>query len=82
MAADDIIALAIEYGGPEAGNRARPVLEETARALAERLQDLEAKTEDARERLAGAAAAFSQFQVCYLFPAVIKLTKINLRFRA
>ncbi|XP_069355681.1 microtubule-actin cross-linking factor 1 isoform X13 [Maniola hyperantus] len=62
MAADDIVALAVEYGGPEAGNRARPVLEETAKALAERLQDLEAKTEDARERLAGAAAAFSQFQ--------------------
>ncbi|XP_039751273.1 uncharacterized protein LOC120627239 isoform X23 [Pararge aegeria] len=62
ISADDIVALAIEYGGPEAGNRARPVLEETARALAERLQDLEAKTEDARERLAGAAAAFSQFQ--------------------
>ncbi|XP_045762779.1 dystonin isoform X12 [Maniola jurtina] len=62
MAADDIVALAIEYGGPEEGNRARPVLEETAKALAERLQDLEAKTEDARERLAGAAAAFSQFQ--------------------
>ncbi|XP_052740602.1 dystonin isoform X27 [Bicyclus anynana] len=62
IAADDIVALAIEFGGPEAGNRARPVLEETARALAERLQDLEAKTEDARERLAGAAAAFLQFQ--------------------
>ncbi|XP_041970881.1 dystonin isoform X11 [Aricia agestis] len=62
MAADDIISLAAEYGGSEAAERARPVLEETARALADRLRDLEAQTDDARERIAGAAAAYAQFQ--------------------
>ncbi|XP_061380486.1 dystonin isoform X15 [Danaus plexippus] len=62
IAADDIVALAMENGGEEAGARARQVLEETAKNLAERLQDLEKRTDDARDKLAGAAAAYSQFQ--------------------
>lgn len=57
------MALAMENGGEEAGARARQVLEETAKNLAERLQDLEKRTDDARDKLAGAAAAYSQFQV-------------------
>ncbi|XP_072947995.1 microtubule-actin cross-linking factor 1 isoform X6 [Epargyreus clarus] len=59
---DDIITLALECGGPEAAERVRPELEGTARALAERLRDLEAQADEARDLLAGAAAAYAQFQ--------------------
>ncbi|XP_026728111.1 dystonin isoform X29 [Trichoplusia ni] len=61
-AADDIVSLALECSGREAGARARQVLEEQAQALAERLDELEARAGDARGRLAGAAAAMTHFQ--------------------
>ncbi|CAH2057368.1 unnamed protein product, partial [Iphiclides podalirius] len=61
-AADDVTSLALECGGPAAAERARPVLEQTSRALAERLRLLEAQAEAARDRLAGAAAALAHFQ--------------------
>ncbi|XP_026497637.1 dystonin isoform X27 [Vanessa tameamea] len=62
LAADDIVALSEELRGAEAGAAARAALSDTARALAERLRELELQTDDARDRLAGAAAAYSQFQ--------------------
>ncbi|XP_045455993.1 microtubule-actin cross-linking factor 1 [Melitaea cinxia] len=62
MAADDIVSLSTEVRGPEEGARARSALEGAASALAERLQELERGAEDARDRLAGAAAAYSHFQ--------------------
>ncbi|XP_047540107.1 dystonin isoform X9 [Vanessa atalanta] len=62
LAADDIVALSEELRGAEAGAAARAALSDTAHALAERLRELEQQTDDARDRLAGAAAAYSQFQ--------------------
>ncbi|CAK1543368.1 unnamed protein product [Leptosia nina] len=62
MAADDIVALANEFAGPEAAARARQVLDETTRSLADRLRDLETSTEKAGEELAGVAMAVSVFQ--------------------
>ncbi|XP_050668125.1 dystonin isoform X27 [Leptidea sinapis] len=62
VAVDDIVSLANEFAGPEAASRARQVLDDTARSLADRLHDLEAKTDQAREQLAGAAKAVSFFQ--------------------
>ncbi|XP_046973803.1 dystonin isoform X22 [Vanessa cardui] len=62
LAADDIVSLSEELRGAEAGAAARAALGDTARALAERLRDLELQTDDARDRLAGAAAAYSHFQ--------------------
>ncbi|KPJ00723.1 Dystonin [Papilio xuthus] len=61
-AAEDIISLALECAGPEVAERARPVLEETARALSDRLQQLEARADTARDQLAGATAALAHFQ--------------------
>lgn len=57
------MTLALECSGPESAGRARQVLEEQAQALAGRLDELEARAADARGRLAGAAAAMTQFQV-------------------
>lgn len=60
---DDIVTLADECAGPDAASRARHVLEEQAQALGDRVDDLEARANDARGRLAGAAAAMQNFQV-------------------
>ncbi|XP_049879738.1 microtubule-actin cross-linking factor 1 isoform X17 [Pectinophora gossypiella] len=61
-AVDDIVTLAQECAGPDTASRARHVLEEQAQALAERVDDLEARAGDAKGKLAGAAAALSHFQ--------------------
>ncbi|CAB3229877.1 unnamed protein product [Arctia plantaginis] len=61
-AADDIVSLALESGGRDAGARARSVLDAQVLALAERLDELDARAGDARGRLAGAAAATAHFQ--------------------
>ncbi|XP_050356012.1 dystonin isoform X19 [Nymphalis io] len=62
LAADDIVSLSEELRGAEAGASARAALHATAQALAERLRELEQRTDDARDRLAGAAAAYAHFQ--------------------
>nr|XP_049701448.1 dystonin isoform X44 [Helicoverpa armigera] len=61
-AADDIVSLALECSGRDAASRAREVLEEQAQALADRLEDLEARAGDAKGKMAGAAAAMTLFQ--------------------
>ncbi|XP_026332684.1 uncharacterized protein LOC113239782 isoform X5 [Hyposmocoma kahamanoa] len=61
-AADDIVTLALECAGPDASARARHVLEEQAQALGDRVDDLEARAGEAKDRLAGAAVAMQQFQ--------------------
>ncbi|XP_075985152.1 dystonin-like protein short stop isoform X32 [Anticarsia gemmatalis] len=61
-AADDIVSLALECSGRDAAARARSVLEEQAHALADRLDELEARAGEAKGRMAGAAAAMSHFQ--------------------
>ncbi|RVE46942.1 hypothetical protein evm_008421 [Chilo suppressalis] len=61
-AADDIIRLALECGGKEDSERARGVLQAHTAGLADRLNDLETRADDARARLAGATAAVAQFQ--------------------
>ncbi|PZC72955.1 hypothetical protein B5X24_HaOG210327 [Helicoverpa armigera] len=61
-AADDIVSLALECSGRDAASRAREVLEEQAQALADRLEDLEARAGDAKGKMAGAAAAMTHFQ--------------------
>ena len=62
-AADDIVTLALECSGRDAAGRAKNVLEEQAHALADRLDDLEARAGEAKGRMAGAAAAMTHFQV-------------------
>ncbi|XP_063369716.1 dystonin [Cydia amplana] len=61
-AVDDIVTMAHEMAGPDAAGRARQVLDATAGALAERLDELDARAGDARDRLAGAASAMTHFQ--------------------
>ncbi|KAI5641273.1 spectrin repeat domain-containing protein [Phthorimaea operculella] len=61
-AVDDIVTLAQECAGPDTASRARHVLEETAQALGDRVNDLEDRANEAKGRLAGAAAAMTQFQ--------------------
>ncbi|KAF9797759.1 hypothetical protein SFRURICE_017954 [Spodoptera frugiperda] len=62
VAADDIVQLALECAGRDAAGRAKAVLEEQAHALADRLDELEARAGEAKGRLAGAAAAMTHFQ--------------------
>ncbi|XP_022818701.1 dystonin isoform X20 [Spodoptera litura] len=62
VAADDIVQLALECSGRDAAGRAKAVLEEQAHALADRLDELEARAGEAKGRLAGAAAAMTHFQ--------------------
>ncbi|XP_063388361.1 microtubule-actin cross-linking factor 1 [Cydia fagiglandana] len=61
-AVDDIVTMAHEMAGPDAAGRARHVLDATAGALAERLDELDARAGEARDRLAGAASAMTHFQ--------------------
>ncbi|XP_047520521.1 dystonin isoform X32 [Pieris napi] len=61
MAADDIVSIANEFAGPEAAARARQVLDETTKSLADRLRDLETSTLKAGEEMAGVAKAITYF---------------------
>lgn len=57
------MTLALECCGPDAASRARHVLEEQAQALGDRLDDLEARAGEAKDKLLGAASAVTQFNV-------------------
>lgn len=72
------MTLALECSGPDASSRARHVLEEQAQALGDRVNDLEARASEAKDRLAGAAVAMQQFQVSFRIYSITHLKKIRI----
>lgn len=73
------MTLALECSGPDASSRARLVLEEQAQVLGDRVDDLEARASDAKNRLAGAAVAMQQFQVAESTPYHLQKLPIDHR---